>query len=83
MECEKLRQVQQFKRMKYQYWEKKSTGDRGRQGMKQRGNAGEEKCYRKEEGGRKEMKMTIVWTIIRKGKGIQKKNGSSRITKKH
>jgi len=32
-----------------------------------------ENFYRKGEGGREEMKMTIVWTIIREGKGIQKK----------
>lgn len=32
-----------------------------------------ENLYRKGEGGRQGMKMTIVWAIIREGKGIQKK----------
>jgi len=32
-----------------------------------------ENFYRKGEGGRQGMKMTIVWTIIGEGKSIQKK----------
>ena len=64
--------------MKNKYWKKKSTGDRGRQEMKQRDNAGERQIYRKGEGGRRGMKMTTVWTIIRDGKGIQKKEVEER-----